>query len=448
MTFDKAKTKLKSLFAARTPIDDGLKVVTKGPTEFRYHQVEPLLAQTATLLERGIASRSEWNTLGEKSFSTFLELKEFVDLEAIHSKETHIGYYALPTLLSYSAYDAEDHNYEANLDATAPYWIRFYPDNRKQFYPGPRQNEPLEQAVMRGQANLFSEQAKAAEMRRLNFDFQGRSDLWNVEFRRKRTEAARRVNALKTIAFTEPGGAFNYEERRAQIQKRFQADFNDAMSRLAAVKQGLNNIYGYSLPLKDSDNPFDDALIAVRESMDWLARFSAQEQNYIFPISLHALLGNNWDQGLNSDGHMGAWDFTVNTDLFPDQAHVRLRGLSLTVNTESQDCGLYQAVIRVPISSTITLLDGTTNKLDQSAVPITRVARIQRFDSQKSPDVVGALSLHNVSPMGAWRIGITSAIKPLNIIDNPKGKPTPATPHMGSKLTDVILHLYVAIRAS
>jgi hypothetical protein len=192
------------------------------------------------------------------------------------------------------------------------------------------------------------------------------------------------------------------------IQARFQADFTDASLRIATLKSGLKLIYAYDLVLRESEAPFDDTLLAIRGALEWLVKFSSLEQNYVLPVSLHALPDCHWDRGLSRDQHSGSWQFTIPETLFPSQAHVRLRGISAEVECDG-DRSLFQCAIRVPELGSIRYLDGSTQNLDQRAVPTTRIGRVYKRDAIRPADTVGVLSLHNVSPIGTWKLAITSS---------------------------------------
>jgi hypothetical protein len=134
---------------------------------------------------------------------------------------------------------------------------------------------------------------------------------------------------------------------------------------------------------------------AVRAALEWLAVFTAQEQTYILPLSLQTLLGDAWGQGLATDNKSGTWDLPVGAQFFPGQAHVRLRGVGATIRTRNSDA-LYQAAFRVPAKAATTFLDGSSQVLDQSDAPLTRIGRIRVANSQLLPDTVGTLSLYNL----------------------------------------------------
>lgn len=86
-------------------------------------------------------------------------------------------------------------------------------------------------------------------------------------------------------------------------------------------------------------------------------------------------------------------------------------------------------------------------ELDQSRVPRVRIGRVQREDSRRSPDVVGTVSLQNVSPLGQWQVAITAGQKPL--VD--WSCPATIDPHLirrAAEIVDVTLSLYLAVRTT
>ncbi|NYF51203.1 hypothetical protein HDF12_001568 [Edaphobacter lichenicola] len=180
--------------------------------------------------------------------------------------------------------------------------------------------------------------------------------------------------------------------------------------------------------------------------MEWLLRFSAQEQNYIFPVSVRSLIGAGWSAGLDPDKQGGKWKITIPLSLFPSQAHVRLRGISVTVESESSNA-IFQSLLMAPIKGTVVHLDGTSRTIDQSTTPPVRVGRVQRLDSQRVPDLVGTLSLHNVSPIGEWMVAVASSSQPLSFSANPPPIQSPKIVYgQNAKINDVIVHLTLAVR--
>ena len=170
--FTSARTTLQSTRPLSQRLDIGIdfsETVLNQPdnNEFRYHQVEQLISQAATLLERGIASRSEWQNLYERYFATYLELKEFDDLDAIHADETLHGFYALAQMAAETDYDVQ------TIMLTG--WG----------------NTVTSGADTSAYANAQKDSTNA---QKFNADFRKGYEQCNVGFRRRRTESARRMN--------------------------------------------------------------------------------------------------------------------------------------------------------------------------------------------------------------------------------------------------------------
>jgi hypothetical protein len=475
--FEQARSVL-SQGVATLRIDHGLKTVVAESNHFRYQQVEQLLSQVAALLERGIASRTEWESLGEKSFATWLDLTEFADLDAIHADETQAGYYAISAEMSQAAATSEGQTGQAlgnaggvldqelgqfgelsdlgqrirdlAVRASPPHtneWTADVNNDRANAIGAiARHSYIVSKATFQAQANNYKGQKTASDTRLSAANDKSQYDSADSGFRRRRTEAARRINALKAVQFTASNGAYNYEERRRIIQARFQEDFTLASERLASLATGLKLIYGFDLGLKDTDAPFDEAILAVRRAADWLSRFSSLEQNYIFPLSLRSLPDFQWEAGLSKNHRSGSWEFTLSKELFPHQAHVRLRGISAEVDCDGNR-SLFQCAIRVPTSALIRFVDGSEHTVAQANIPVIPIGRVFRIDAMRPPDTVGTLALHNVSPIGTWKLAITSSQYPARNFSEPQDKTFDVFPGTG-RLKNVFLNLHLAIRES
>ncbi|NYF51204.1 hypothetical protein [Tunturiibacter gelidoferens] len=216
-------------------IDSGIRLPQVPNTDFRYHQVEQLLGQMASLLERGIATRAEWQGLGERSLATQLQLLEFSDLDDVHGDEVASGYYAFPLIQSLGDFIAQS---DSDPD----------PSNRiidklaslatnGQGYPALPTDIPGTEAFLQATSTEGTQWGSwdraTAAVSKASYD--------NVDitYRRRRTEAARRINALKLQAFTDNGGIINFEERRTILQKRFKQDFETALARIPSIKLGI-----------------------------------------------------------------------------------------------------------------------------------------------------------------------------------------------------------------
>jgi hypothetical protein len=264
--------------------------------DFRFHQVEPLLSQTATLMDRCIASRAEWQALGEKSAAQLLELAAFRDLEIIHNDETSHGFYSLDWWNSAHEAVAQADTSEVEDDCSL---LLAKAATGSANTPIPKlQDIQRENAAVAAQAYSSEAQSDAAQLRSTVARIRAEYENCNIDFSRRRTESARRDNATKALWYTDPNGPYNYEERRASILKRFVADFQAAQARLVAIREGMKSIYGYDLPVADDPDIYNKTLMDVRGALEWLARFSALEQNYVLPISVKCLTGGDWTSSL------------------------------------------------------------------------------------------------------------------------------------------------------
>lgn len=136
----------------------------------------------------------------------------------------------------------------------------------------------------------------------------------------------------------------------------------------------------------------------VRQAINWLVRFSRLDQNYVRPITLKYLKKKNLAQRTGE-----TWTFTVNEDLFPNQRHVRLRGVAAAVVSDGAK-GLWQMEIRPPSQSFVRHLSGTRVDMDQSRVPQCYLGRVVDRSSFRDAEITGINALHNVSPFGTWKL--------------------------------------------
>ena len=92
-------------------------------------------------------------------------------------------------------------------------------------------------------------------------------------FQLRRITAAREITALKTAAYSVPGGPFNYLEQLRALPTRLKSDFADALHRMYVIRRGLKELYGYdapALPLSWSVTQLDDAMLWLRDAVDFI----------------------------------------------------------------------------------------------------------------------------------------------------------------------------------
>jgi hypothetical protein len=257
----------------------------------------------------------------------------------------------------------------------------------------------------------------------------------DINFKRLRTMVTRQLADLKANAATMPEGVLNYPDRMAPIQARFDQDFGEALARIFVAQKGLRDIYGYEAPLPEivrafadqsvtprSQKYFDDCLLWVRAAISWVIRFSQLDQNYVMAVSVRSLIGEqSWkqvveawkdNQEINKDFAPITFGFDVSEALFPQQRHVRLRGVSAFV-VGSDMKGVWQLTATPPKTSYCRHLstgrgrEGAKITLNQQRVPPVRLGRVGLRESLQQPDITGVSALHNVSPFGRWSVSVS-----------------------------------------
>lgn len=209
----------------------------------------------------------------------------------------------------------------------------------------------------------------------------------NQVFRRDRADVARSATMSKAAAYSQPGGALNFREQMDGLAKRIAVDLREIMARAFAIQTGMKSVYGIGVDWPTVYQAGDGTHFATLPRIDdlyaWLRncateieRFRQQDQNYILPISLRTLLGETgWKQALDSS----TTRFYINPDLFPDQAHVRLRGVrAFTYGTQQAD-GYWGARLILPTRVRSRDMTGVTTVRDQDSLPAMPMPTGRRF---------------------------------------------------------------------
>jgi hypothetical protein len=142
---------------------------------------------------------------------------------------------------------------------------------------------------------------------------------------------------------------------------------------------------------------------------------------------LQSLLGTGgWDNFRTT----GSAQFAVTEQMFPQQSHVRLRGLSLhTLGLN----GICAAQLQAPAASYYRHLGGNQVGVTQSDVGHLRIGAVRHYQSARGPEVAGSNSGYNVSPFGQWSITLTPVSSATGGLD---------------QVSDVIIEMTVSSRSS
>lgn len=491
-------------FASLAPIDAGFKFAPlDSDSELHYLQVESLLSHAADLLGRCLESRRERDLLQIEKWKLQLELDQFLRTEAIHERELESGVDTLPyerAFLDGSAEHslAELHNEaETQIKDLTHYlvqsgfnkrmaahelttWLSAYPlkdtglngDDAAYTFDGKLKSKPdhlfeaaqieADEAAWEQIYNLAAQQytsaaaSEAARQRKESLNLLTNYSLADIGFRREKSQIVRDAAWEKAYQSQSPGGLLNYAERIAPAELRFNTDFREAIACLTAAGRGLQEVYGYTVPLPKEGTAgyFDEALIWARKAQNRMAQLSRLDQHYVLAVSLKDLTKGGWEAGRSA----AEWSFDLPDDVFKGQSNVRLRGIGIAVVGAKQGAaslvtpaaapkkgskaaapppeppkpqGYWAARVSVPQTATIKSPAGTNRELDQKALPVCFLGRVSDADTSE-PEITGNNILHNASPIGKqWKIALS-----------PKSTGGTAT----DTLEDVQLYLQVAVR--
>jgi hypothetical protein len=463
-------------------------------TSFKENQVEELLGSAAILVDRGLRDRHDWQEKAALRFTVASEILEYRLLDMVHQQETAAGFYTVPAIEAQAMSQAENELVIGNSTISNYFdWLlkTLYTNEKLNEQSGAYQlmawlahlaayqfpnggellqhrwngNPNTSPVFMRDAAFLTSWHAfntqilgfmaqrrnhgmlyTSANERSAGLSSRSNWERMDVNFKRSRTEAARRIADLKARAFTEKGGELNYSEQMEPIADRFNRDFRDALARVFVAIQGMIDIYGYDVPLpaqlmavrdgKKHDNLHDSAVVWLRDAVAWLTAFSYADQNYTLPVSLRgSMTKDTWSEGRKA----GKWDFDINEERFPTQRHVRLRGVSAFVVFDQgtsdweRDSSIWNVVIRAPQTATYHHLSNKTVTVNQSYLPPARLGRVALRSAIQPADITAVSAFHNASPIGRWQLAISKkAINGINL----------------DRVKDIHLDLHLAVQAA
>jgi hypothetical protein len=470
---------------------------------FHFLHVEALLQQAGAMLERCAAERTQRDMLHAEKWKLQLEADEFFRLEAIHERERSAGLDTLPyeraVLETGAERSLEENHRKAELQRRAlledllatgfnkrmtalelAAWISAYPlkdreltgDDAAYVFDGAKRSKPdhlfeaariaADEAAWEQASSLMAHRFTSAaayesgRLRKDSSDLQAKWALAGIGFRGERAQASKDSVWERLFQAQSSGGALNYSEKIATVERRFASDFCEALACLAAARRGLKEIYDYAPPFpEEGAGYFDEVALWARAAGNRMAQFSQFDQNYIFAASLKQLAPSSWETGRAA----AEWTFDVPESVFQGQAHVRLRGIGITVvgpKPEPAETapkpgqkplpqradlpkpeppkaeGFWRAQVTLPAKGTVRSVSGAAIELDQSSVPVCFLGRVGASDSLRDPECAGANAWHNASPIGKqWKLTVSPS--------STGGTET-------KQLDDVQLFLHVAVR--
>jgi hypothetical protein len=474
---------LSSKFSDRfvRPSDTAVSMPDDMTVRYFPQHIESLLNQAADLLDRCVMAQLEWSDRAAKAAAISLEILDYIETDKIHQDEIAAGIYTVPFKQSFAewkAYNASENALTSistqlewgskNLWNIDQLQSQVFDSSRVAYLSGlaPYQTTPplgpqqtydysltwqrnVHVATQDTVANHFkwatvnqAEHAfrsewnqvliqqknnagdlKAATQRASGWGSRANWDQKDIDFRRRRTEAAKKLADLKVRMVTEPGGALNYADLMMAIQRRYERDFLDALGRIAVAAAGLHRLFDYTIPFPASlhnllnkdhqdvlaknkvsiatvatqNSALEEAVLWTRNAISWMISFAQLDQTYTRVFSIRKLVGGGWNQGLSN----GEWNFKIDESIL-DECHARIRSISLFIIGQSS--GLWSAQIKVPGSTNVRTMDGRLGPEFEQALPLCRLGRVTHRDPTMTADIGGSSSLHNASPMGEWQL--------------------------------------------
>jgi hypothetical protein len=470
---------------------------------------EALLEQAAALLERCAAERARYDILQFEKWKLQLELDTFFRREALDERERQAGLdtlaYERAALESAAERSLEENHRSAAMQRRAlledllasgfnrrmaarelAAWISAYPlkdhelsgDDASYAFDGAKRSKPdhlfeaarleADEAAWEQASILTAERfasmaaSEAARLRKESLDSQAKWALADIAFRGERAQLANDEAWEKAFQAQSPGGAFHAGEKIAAVERRFAADFREALARIGAARRGFKELLddAFPFPEEGSAGYFDEVAQWVKSGQGRLAQITQFDQDYTLAVSLKQVAKSSWESGRAA----AEWTFDVPEDLFPGQANVRLRGIGIAVagrKSEPPEApqpgqkagpkavqkagqapdlppeppkpeGFWRARVSLPAKATVRHVSGAAIELDQSAVPTCFLGRVADGNAIREPECAGARALHNASPIGKqWKIAL-SPVSTGGIETN--------------QLDDVQIFLHVAVR--
>lgn len=445
---------------------------TKSDSSYRYQDVEFLLDSSRLLLGRCSVHQREWQQLGERAFALALELFEYYRCDLIHEEEVAAGFYSLPMKLALATLKSELATEKATSESVEQLmdkldrlfgeiaqkeqvenaqrfgYTRGTPEQKEHWGKAMEQRAHFEEvakvetehAMENGQVTARSQLAsakgikEAASARALGALEKYEWEKADAEFRRRRTKVARDLADLKANAAATEEGILNYRGLMEPVLLRFQTDLSNAITMLHAAVPGMETTFDYTndfkLPQSGERIPrgfLDEAIRWTNEASLFLSAQTRGEQRYKHRISVRQCAESGWDEGLAD----GGWVVNVASTEFDGQSHVRLRGVSISVDDGNGALSTWALQVTPPTKTTVMYGGGRQRPITQPRITLSS-RRVVRRSLQHDPDTVGILAAHNLCPVGSWEIEV---------------RPVSAEGTDRSVISDVFLDLHLAARS-
>lgn len=352
------------------PID--MSTVLAMATPLLATHADVLLDQTATLLERAMRTRSQWDELATRSFMQAVDFQQFIAQDNIHLEETQ---HQSPDKKNNGYYQQDVNNVQREVDNelinnyVLTVGQKFYTDFVKKKWDDGVINEIItsyldamqkENKALAGDAaqvahdlgivfqqslvnqyaanylqkNTFSKSLDVSNRRLASLNAALDWAVANRHFQFRRSNVTRSSQYAKISSSMDEEGVLNYKNRIAPLSDYFIKDFTAALARIQAVVLGMDKIYGFGLPAPNTSGNvrevFDQYVAWTKLAVNYYNWFTRLDQTYTF--SLFAKKQVHDEAQFDTMMKAGVLRLSIGEELFPAQQHVRLKGINIFVS--------------------------------------------------------------------------------------------------------------------
>jgi hypothetical protein len=363
---------------------------------FRYWHVEPLLNQTADLLDRCTKDTAEYNALRAQWETLLLQTTKakrdqeivqdrvqagWLDQNSIALRNEGESLYANSKTLDQSRGIIEDLRIN-------PQGIPGIASIELQLGDNSLAASPTHFGKLTNEAKIAWEEKEKA-------------------FRGREIESDQLDLAARLAAMADKAGALNFSDQADRVGDRIARDLEDAIDRLTVASDGLSKLYGYAVkPPALRDYPLDEAIRWTRDAIKWLVAFGQLDQSFTRVFSIKTLVGERlWTSSKKDAIASGklALAFRIPRGPFDQHTFVRLRGLSAVAVGPAPTSGPWLAEVAMPqkaVSAQNSQGEVSDNVLDQTTLPSCHLGRVGTYEISRQPEMGGMIALMNASPIG------------------------------------------------
>ena len=231
-----------------------------------------------------------------------------------------------------------------------------------------------------------------------------------------RAEALQRKKELAA-----PGRPFALDGQRDLVLKRLCRDYEEAVNRAVVAEEGLKKIYdhaGLSSPLPSEAEALGASItnlsMWIRDAIEWLEGYRQMEQAFTRVVSVRSIVGRHTWAQVKHARESFSLKLQVPVELFRGYDNCRLRGLAASLIGEAGTVP-WSINLRLP-EDAVYERSGQVVEVDQSALPSCYFGRVENRRSARPTEICGADTLNNASPIGGsgqrgfWSLEI---LKPL-----------------------------------